>query len=196
VVLSDLFPNVARFAAQRQKHPDQIAFLEAPIDATRVPNLPDIPRVRTIIGALHHFRPEQVRQMLADAAQHADGFAAFEGSERNWLSIASASVLPLVGTAVASFGLRPWRPSHLLWGAVVPVVPLTLGFDAVVSSLRSYTVDELRALADEVGVDDFAWEVGTAPIPGPGMQATYIMGWRRSRAASVAARRGAAVTPG
>ncbi|HET6345286.1 MAG TPA: hypothetical protein VFH51_10145, partial [Myxococcota bacterium] len=84
---------------------------------------------------------------------------------------------------------RPWRPRHVLWGAIIPVVPLTLTVDSVVSNLRTYTTDELRAIVAGIDAPDFVWDIGTAPIPGAGLHATYVLGWRQSKAERTIARR-------
>ncbi len=177
-VVSDLYPPLERFEALAREYPEAIGYRASPVDAMNVPL--DAPRVRTVFSALHHFRPEQVRSILADAARHADGFAAFEATRRTPQQTLAMLGLPLAFAAVGALA-RPRRPAHLLWHLAVPVVPFTAGLDGVVSCLRSYTDAELREIAASIDADDFVWEVGSRPMGDlPLGEVKYIFGWRPS----------------
>jgi hypothetical protein len=70
--------------------------------------------------------------------------------------------------------IRPFRWSRLFWTYFVPVLPLVLLFDMLVSCLRIYNVQELRDLT--VGLDRYRWNIGTVrgkPIP---FRVTYLIG--------------------
>ena len=88
-------------------------------------------------------------------------------------------MVPLA-VAVHSWALRPWRPQHVVWGTLLPIVPLSFGFDASVSVLRSYTTDELRGFTEQVDAPDFTWQIGHAPMPFGGLSVQYLFGWRPS----------------
>jgi hypothetical protein len=92
--------------------------------------------------------------------------------------------MPITAACIIAFLLRPWRLSNLIFGLLLPVVPLALAFDSIVSNLRTYTVDELRAMVASIDAPDFAWEVDTVPVDGMQLRSTYLLGWRRSKAAS------------
>jgi hypothetical protein len=67
--------------------------------------------------------------------------------------------------------VRIWR---LAWTWIVPVIPSVLFIDGVISCLRAYSQDELRALVSQVKADDYEWQIGEqsggpAPI-------TYLIG--------------------
>jgi hypothetical protein len=67
---------------------------------------------------------------------------------------------------------RPFRWSRLFWTYLVPVVPLMVLFDGVVSCLRVYTPDEMLAMARDVASDSYEWDAGHekpagAPLPVP-----------------------------
>src|SRR5262249_9664767 len=75
---------------------------------------------------------------------------------------------------IATPFIRPFRWSRLLWTYLVPVAPLVLLFDSVVSVLRWYSLHELRGLT--AGLDSYHWDIGTVqgkPIPIP---ITYLVG--------------------
>ena len=62
--------------------------------------------------------------------------------------------------------IRPLTWRRLLWTYVVPVVPLATAFDGLVSVLRSYSVDELRALARGLDGSGYGWQMGSVRSSG------------------------------
>ncbi len=63
-------------------------------------------------------------------------------------SPAALAMMVLVSLAVLLLtpAIRPFRWSRLFWTYVVPLVPLAVTFDGVVSCLRIYTPEEMLAL--------------------------------------------------
>ncbi|MDP6943501.1 MAG: hypothetical protein QF464_05075 [Myxococcota bacterium] len=178
-VLSDLYPDLARFEALKAEYPAALDFVDHPVNAMEVPD--GLPRVRTMFAALHHFKPDQVVDILGDAARRGDGIAIFEATRRTPLHLTTMAVsMAPLALALHSWALRPWRPRHVLWGTFVPLVPLAFAFDATVSVLRSYTASELLAFTEQVDAPDFTWEVGSARMPYNGLSVQYLFGWRRS----------------
>jgi hypothetical protein len=58
-------------------------------------------------------------------------------------------------------GIRPIRPGRLLFTYLIPVVPLLVGWDGIVSVLRTYSADEMRRTAAAADSQErFVWEVG------------------------------------
>ncbi len=179
LVLSDLYPNIAAFERLKEEYPEGIEYFRGPVNAMSPP--PATPRVRTLFNSLHHFRPEEARAILRDASRNADGIAVFESTARNWKHILQTIfVLPFAAAFLVAFMLRPFRFENILWGLLIPVIPFTAVFDGVVSSLRSYSTEELEAMTSSLESPDFTWEVGTVPIPKSGSEATYLLGWRTS----------------
>ncbi len=177
-VLSDLYPDVPRFERLKAEWPEALDFVAEPVNALEVPE--GVPRVRTMFAALHHFQPAQVVAILEDAARRSDGIAIFEATRRTPAHLAvMALAMPPLSLFLHAFTLRPWRPGHLLWGAVLPVVPLAFAHDATVSVLRSYTNEELLAFTAQVDAPDFQWEAGYARMPFGGLSVQYLFGWRR-----------------
>jgi hypothetical protein len=141
------------------------------VDATRVPR--ELPGFRTVFTAFHHLRPDQARAVLADAVGKGEGIAVFECARRGILPLLGTLPTPLRVLLATPF-IRPFRWSRLFWTYLVPVVPLVLVFDSVVSVLRVYSVQELRELT--AGLGRYRWDIGTVrgrPIPIP---ITYLVG--------------------
>jgi hypothetical protein len=65
----------------------------------------------------------------------------------------------------------------------VPVLPLFVLWDGLVSCLRVYSPRELRALVDSLEPrhrDAYDWDIGRIRLPGPPVYATYLVGVPRS----------------
>ena len=169
VVLSDLFPTAN--AAERARA-QGVDYLERPVDATRVP--PELRGMRTLFNALHHFRPEQVRQVLADAQARNVPFAAFEVIRRTPVGLLTMLPVPLMVWLFTPL-IRPLTPLRLLLTYVLPVAPLASFWDGMVSALRAHRPEELRALTASLAREGYTWEVGEVKRPGR-PTVTYVLG--------------------
>ena len=174
VVLTDFHPNVGAFEFAREASGGAIDFVAEPVDATNVPA--ELEGFRTLFGSFHHFRPEQARSILSDAAAKGRGIAVFEASERSPVAVTAMFLMPAIVAFVTPF-IRPFRWSRLLWTYVVPAVPFMVFWDGVVSCLRTYTPEELRELAAGLGGPGYVWEAGRAPIAKAPVSMTYLIGY-------------------
>jgi len=169
VCLTDLHPNADAYARLAAESGGAVAGRAEPVPADAVP--PALYGFRTMFSAFHHFAPAAARRVLADAAARGAGIAVFEATRRDVRAVVLTLLTPLLVLLATPF-IRPFRWSRLLWTYVVPAIPLVVLFDGVVSCLRTYTPDELRALA--AGIDGLRWEAGEAgsgPVP-----VTYLLG--------------------
>jgi hypothetical protein len=177
VTLTDLYPNIAAFERAEHASNGSVRAHRGPVSAIDVP--PMLAGIRTLFTAFHHFRPEDARHVLLDARLKRCGIAIFEPFER---SPRMARILGLAGIACGLL-LTP-KVGRMSFGRfvltyVLPVAPAVVAWDGVVSALRSYSVAELRELADSVGGDDFVWEAGQIPVVTPvgPMPLTYLVGF-------------------
>jgi hypothetical protein len=175
VVLTDLYPNAR--AAERARALG-VDYLERPVDALQVPE--DLRGTRTLFNALHHFRPEQVRSMLADAQARGVPIAAFDVVERTPRGLLGTLFVPLLVLLFTPL-IRPLTPLRLLLTYVLPVAPLTITWDGLVSVLRAHRPEELRAVTASLAREGYTWEVGQVPM-GPKGTLTYVLGLPTARA--------------
>lgn len=145
LVLTDLHP-------QSITGVDGARYWPTPVDATAVPR--DLRGVRTQFLALHHFSPGLLRRILADSVAAGCPFVGLEATSRSLGMVLTNAV----GIAPLVVLLSPWSGNV---GLVLPVVAAAVTFDGVVSCLRSYTSDELRALVAEVCPPDWIGQVDT-----------------------------------
>jgi hypothetical protein len=169
-LLSDLLPN--RTAQERWKHADShIRYLDEPVDATAVPA--HLGGVRTIFDALHHFHPADARRILADARRAGVPVGAFDVASRDLLHVLGSVFIPLFVLAVTPF-IRPFSWRRLALTYLVPVLPLLIWWDGLVSNLRAHRADELRELTRDLAGPDYAFEAGTTGS-GPSL-ITWVLG--------------------
>ncbi|HZI13750.1 MAG TPA: hypothetical protein VE153_25455 [Myxococcus sp.] len=168
-VLTDKYPNAQ--AAERARA-EGVDYLERSVDALRVPG--DLRGMRTLFSALHHFRPEEARAVLADAQARGVPFAAFESVRRTPAGILSMLLVPLLVLLFTPW-VRPLTPLRLLLTYVVPVAPLIICWDGLVSALRVHRPEELRAMTASLAREGYSWEVGEAKVPGK-PPITYVLG--------------------
>ncbi len=168
--LTDRFPNLPAFEKIATASGGLVSYEREPVDARLVP--PRLTGLRTIFNGFHHFRPADARAILHAAASARQPIAIFEISER------SLRTLPVLLTPIfvwlSTPFMRPFTPQRFFWTYLVPLVPLTCLWDGIVSQLRAYTVDELRAMCE--GSAPMRWEAGQIAIARGGGRLTYLIG--------------------
>ena len=175
VLLTDLHPDADAWAWLEASAPAGVSGHPGSVPADDVPAA--LQGVRTLFDGLHHLPPDAARAVLADAARHGVPLLAAEAVDRSALGLAGVLFSPLLVWAVTPF-LRPPSVPRLLLTYVLPLVPLMVLWDGIVSVLRCYRPDELRALA--AGLDDRDdWRVERARRFGPA--ASLLVGTPRAR---------------
>jgi hypothetical protein len=173
ILATDKFPDPAVMAELSRKTHGRIEGSLESLDATRLPE--NLTGLRTLFNSFHHFSPDVARRILQDAYRNRQPIAIFEITER----AAGKVVLSFPATFVAVFLLlarmRPWRLSWWILTWVVPVLPLTIGWDGLVSHLRSYTETELGSLVEAMD-QSYSWETGRVPAPRGGVRISYLIG--------------------
>ena len=181
ITLTDAFPNAAAFARVERHTGGRVRGNLEPVDATAVP--PTLRGFRTMFTALHHFPPAAAQAILADAIRHRQGIAVFEMTTRSILDVVGMPLFAALLFFVTPW-IRPFRWSRLIWTYLVPVIPLAVLIDAVVSSLRSYTPRELLALAEacqEGGAAAYRWDAGVVCSPLAAAPVTFLIGTPEAR---------------
>lgn len=173
VSLSDIYPN--RVAFERIEHATQgrVAGITQPVDATKVES--DIGGFRTLFSSFHHLRPAQARAVLLDAVENGSPIAIFESTQRHILLILYMLLTPLIVLLVTPF-MKSVTPSRLVFTYLIPLIPLIIAFDGVVSCLRTYTPAELRDLVDSLPENNYAWDIALERMGALPIGVTYLIG--------------------
>jgi len=174
--LTDKYPNLRAVENVGTASENHIRFYPGSVDAAKVPG--GLRGFRTMFTSFHHFSPEQAGAVLQNAVDAGEGIGIFEVTRR-----APSTILLTLGWALLLFlctpWLRPFRWSRLFWTYLVPIIPLVLLFDGVVSCLRSYRANELREIVGRLRANDYQWEIGET---GGRLPVTYLIGWPRESA--------------
>jgi hypothetical protein len=177
VTLTDRYPNRAAFAQAQARHAPRLDYCPDPVDARRIPA--NFDGMRILFNGFHHFRPTDARTLLQATVDRNAAIGIFEIAERTPRTLLSV----LFGVPLLVFALSPCiRPltfSRLFWTYCVPLAPLCIVWDGLVSMLRAYSQAELLAMATAAG-GDYHWECGRIARPFPATPITYLLGHPRS----------------
>ncbi|HEY0978393.1 MAG TPA: hypothetical protein VGE21_13050 [Flavobacteriales bacterium] len=157
IILTDRFPNTDAFAYTEAQAPN-ISSVSTPVDARNVPA--ELKGLRTQFLSLHHFRPADAARILQNAVDASSAIAVVEAQERSVPSLIGAFFSPLTVLFTTPF-IRPFKWGRLFWTYVIPVVPLFIWWDGIVSSFRTYSVAEMEGLVAGLQHQDrFDWRIG------------------------------------
>ncbi len=165
--LCDLYPNKESAVSPR------LSWIPEPVDATRVPA--EYEGIRTMFSAFHHFRPDAAKAILADAVKHNRPICIFESGSGTAAGIAAILGVPLVVLALMPFA-QPFRWANLLFTYLVPVLPLIILWDGIVSMLRVYSPEQMKQLAASVTANGYSWESGRIHARGVPGGLPYLIG--------------------
>lgn len=166
VIATDLYPFDGEPDAGVWFHPE-------PVDARRVPE--SLAGVRTMFAAFHHLKPADAHAVLQDACDRRQAICVFEATARTPLAIASSVLIPVL-VLLLTPKERPLRLASIVFTYVVPLLPILLFWDGLVSHLRTYSRAELEALTRDLKRTDYEWTVGELRGPGVPFPMPYVIG--------------------
>ena len=155
VTMSDLYPS-----GRSTPHP-AIHWRPEPVDARNVPA--ELHGIRTMFSAFHHFEARSAHAILEDAFRRRLPICIFEAGPDNLLGIASMLLVPLNVLVLMPFA-RPFRWEYLIFTYLIPLLPLMIFWDGVVSMLRIYTPEQMRKMVEDLKVPDYVWEIGALRV--------------------------------
>lgn len=174
IILTDYYPNIPAFKFTKNQA-DNFDFIEASIDARNVPK--SLEGLRTQFLSLHHFRPSDAKKILQNAVDSNASIGIFEAQERRFPSILAMLFSPLNVLLTTPF-IRPFKIGRIIFTYLIPIVPLFVLWDGIVSCLRTYSVEEMEALVKSVrNHESFEWEIQRIPS-GPGV-VLYLLGTKK-----------------
>ncbi|KAJ5905205.1 uncharacterized protein N7473_002121 [Penicillium subrubescens] len=156
-ILSDLFPHREEWSRISKKK-QNVTYIETPVDARAAPRVAAKGKkeCRIFNICFHHFGDKDAAGILRNTIESADAFIIFEITAREvWTCLCS----PLV-FFWAFYVTLIWywnSPIHLLFTFVLPIAPLAIWVDGLISCLRTRTTKEVRALLDQPGLDLSKW---------------------------------------
>jgi hypothetical protein len=167
VVLTDKFPS----SALPDRLVEGVSSANFPVDAASVPQ--ELRGFRTIFSSFHHFPDTVARDVLGDAVRNGEGFAMAEVTAPTPRAFATMFLMPVFDWILTP-RMRPFRWSRLLLTYLLPLIPLVVLWDGLVSCLRTRTPEELLALT--TNFPQYDWRAGYARGPGSWLAPVYLIG--------------------
>lgn len=171
-VLTDLYPSPAVWAMRREREP-ALEWRTEPVDATAAPTEPG--EYRVLCNCFHHFAPVGARRVLRAAWMARAPIAVVELLQRSPLGLLAV----LSGLVLMPFltpFVRPFSVGRLALTYVLPLVPLCMAWDGLVSWLRIYSARELEDLVSELRHEAYRWEIGELNGIGRLGRVSYLIG--------------------
>jgi hypothetical protein len=173
VFLTDKYPSTSKLRDLESLITKRIHFLSHSIDATRIPG--HLYGFRTLFSSFHHLNPEDARSLLEDSVRRRQAIGIFEAPARHPLTLLSLLFIPVATWLFVPFR-RPFRWSRLFWTYLIPIAPLVLFFDGLVSCLRAYSTKDLKDMTRGLGGNGYRWEIGEETGGLLPVRITYLIG--------------------
>jgi len=163
-LMTDLYPRVPIWTDARQRRPKSIDFIGEPVDATRIPPTLSAGRARIMVNAFHHFQPGLAGAILRDAVENQAPIFISESFERDPIG-----AFPLIPIGIPSLLATPLfsprdRLAKAVWTWLTPIGLAAGAWDAIISTLRVYSEEDLRDLVAPFG-QGYEWTYGTYDYP-------------------------------
>jgi len=162
VTLTDRFPNPAA---------SPLPYWPEPVDARHVPA--NLCGIRTMFASFHHFQPDDARGILRDAFERRIPICVFEATSPT--AAATAILIPILVLVLTPM-VRPFSWMQILFTYLIPILPILIFWDGLVSHLRTYSVAELRELTRDLKSPDYAWQMGKLQPGGAPFGVPYLIG--------------------
>lgn len=170
VTLTDLYP--VQFA-DSDSRATRVRTHAEPVDARAVPS--SLVGIRTMFATFHHLRCEDAASVLRDAFTQRQAVAIFEGTARTLPAVALSLLIPLLVLALTP-KVRPLSAAQIVFTYVIPILPLLIFWDGLVSQVRTYSVDDLRRLTTDLQAPDYHWTIDTLSAKGLPLSVPYLIG--------------------
>ena len=174
IILTDYYPNIPAFKLTKKKAVN-FEFIEKPVDARNVPT--ELIGLRTQFLSLHHFKPMDAKLILQNAIDSDSSIAIFEAQERSVPSIIAMIFSPLSVLLTTPF-IKPFKIGRIIFTYLIPIVPLFVLWDGIVSSFRTYSIKEMNELVENLnGTENYDWEINKVKS-GPSV-ILYLLGTKK-----------------
>lgn len=156
IKLTDFYPNLSAFEKVKNKS-SVFDYSKQSVDARYVPK--DLKGLRTQFLSFHHFKPKDAVQILQNAVDSNQPLAIFEIQDRTMGSIITMLFSPISVLLFTPF-IKPFRIGRIFFTYLIPIVPIVVFWDGIVSCLRTYSVTELENLVKKVeNHSSFDWQI-------------------------------------
>ncbi len=157
VTLTDFYPNIEAFKKMLFVDRETFKYVPESVNALDVPK--QLTGFRTQFLSFHHFKYEDAKQILQNAVDARMPIAVFEIQERNMEHVLKNMFSPIMVLLTAPF-IKPFSIGRIVFTYLIPIVPIFILWDGVVSVLRTYTLDEMKQMTTELkNRTRYKWEI-------------------------------------
>lgn len=173
-IVSDKYPNLPAYKQLQLKTDSQVNYHSDPLDALDLH--PNIPGIRTMFSAIHHFEPTEVKTILHKMVNDKKAICFFDSGDKHLGTILGILLFhPILFLMLTPF-IKPFKLSRIVFTYIIPIIPIYTIWDGMISILRLYRPKELMALAKEVDAkNEFNWDYGKKRNK-IGFTVAYLMG--------------------
>lgn len=154
VILSDRDPNLPAWKVLKKETNGAIDYIETPVDATK----PGRKGFRTMFNLFHHFQQADAQAMLTDASEEKQPILIIEAMDKSYLQGILIVLLAPIMTLLLTPIIKPFRWGSLLFTYLIPIVPLMVAWDGLISVIRLYSIGDLREMT--ANLNGLEWEIG------------------------------------
>lgn len=160
LTLTDLYPNILE-ADKINAVDDPIHYDVNAVDATNLSN--QYKGLRTMISSFHHMNKTSAHSILKSAFDDEEAICIFEISDNSfpkllwWVSIPINFITCLFITPF----VKPLTWYQLVFTYLIPIIPIFFAWDGAVSNARTYTINDMKSLTQNLQSDNYKWEMGT-----------------------------------
>jgi hypothetical protein len=128
--------------------------------------------------SFHHLKPNQAKAVLQNAVHSGEPIGIFELQDRTPASLFFMFIAAPINAILTAPFVKPFKLSRILFTFIIPILPLIIWFDGVVSNLRTYSEKELDELTKSLkNGDSYVWEIAKIKN-GPGF-ILYLLGYKK-----------------
>lgn len=129
ITLTDKFPNYEAYRVIKERTAGKIDFANYSVDAANVPK--NLKGFRVMFSAIHHFQPDQVKDILQDAIDNNAPIGIFDGYEKNIFALLSVIIFHPIAFLLFTPFFKPFSFSRLFLRILFHSFPFTpFGTDA------------------------------------------------------------------
>ncbi len=156
VLLSDYYPNIKSFEFLKKSDP-AINFRTESIDAKTIKF--ENKALQTMFLSFHHFKPVYAKQILQNSVDNNNVMLIVESQDRSFQSLLAMFFSPISLWLMTPM-IKPFSFLRIIFTYLIPILPIFVWWDGIISSLRTYSVDELKQMVLEVkNSESYEWEI-------------------------------------
>lgn len=175
IYISDLYPMVEVMAQTCGRYPNQLTPIKESVDLCNPPTEP-LHDMRMVLSAFHHFDNDMARDFLRDSQEK--GVAVFI-AEPFINSLKAFFPLFLYGfTSLVRNGIFSPKKRLLkfVFTFLIPLIPMCLLWDGLISMIRMYDEDEFQKIVDSMPQleQSYEWQYLEVPVSLGGTASVFI----------------------